>query len=113
MGRSVLFVCPTNVLCIKYGVNGVTLNKFFGIGMTETSRMAKFNEFLYDTIVFDEVFFYSVRKLGMLKRYCDEHPDKIVLATGDTNQLETIDVVSNQLNPDVYTNYCLNSILKT
>ena len=41
--------------------------------------------------MFDEVFFYSVRKLGMIKRYCDEHPEKIVLATGDTNQLETIE----------------------
>ena len=48
----------------------------------------------------------------MIKRYCDEHPEKIVLATGDTNQLETIDVVSNQLNPDDYTNFCLNSIFK-
>ena len=112
MGHRVLFVCPTNVLCIKYGVNGITLNKFFGLGMTETSKMARFNDFAYDTIVFDEVFFYSVRKLGMIKRYCDEHPEKIVLATGDTNQLETIDVVSNQLNPDDYTNYCLNSIFK-
>ena len=85
---------------------------FFGIGMTETSKMAKFNDFIYDTIVFDEVFFYSVRKLGMIKRYCDEHPEKIVLAMGDTNQLETIDAISNQLNRDDYTNYCLNSIFK-
>ena len=30
MGHNVLFVCPTNVLCIKYGVHGITLNKFFG-----------------------------------------------------------------------------------
>ena len=43
-------------------------------------------------------------------RYCDEHPEKIVIATGDTNQLETIDAISNQLNYDDYTNYCVNSI---
>ena len=67
MGHRVLYVCPTNILCIKYGVNGITLNKFFGLGMTETSKMAKFNDFLYDTIVFDEVFFYIVRKLGRIK----------------------------------------------
>ena len=46
MGHKVLFVCPTNVLCIKYGVNGITLKKFFGLGMTETSKMAKFNDFM-------------------------------------------------------------------
>ena len=63
--------------------------------------------------MFDEVFFYSVRKLARIKRYCDEHPEKIVIATGDSNQLETIDAISNQLNYDDYTNYCVNSSSET
>ena len=90
MGHNVLFVCLTNVLCKKYGDYGVTLNRVFSIGMTETSKMAKFNDIIYDTIVFDEVFFYSVRKLGRSKRYCDEHPEKIIIATGGTTTTRTI-----------------------
>jgi hypothetical protein len=48
----------------------------------------------YDTIVFDEIFFSSIRKLARIKRYCDEHPDKIVIATGDTSQLESSQTAS-------------------
>ena len=86
-GHKVLFVCPTNKLASKYGKNGCTVNRFFSIGMTEDTKMAKFDDSPFDTIVFDEIFFCSVRKLARIKRYCDEHPEKIVIATGDTNQL--------------------------
>ncbi len=34
------------------------------MGMTEDSKMAKFDDSPYDTIVFDEIFFGSVKKLG-------------------------------------------------
>jgi len=49
--------------------------------MTEQTQMAKFDDGPYDTIVFDEIFFSSIRKLARIKRYCDEHPEKIVIAT--------------------------------
>ena len=54
--------------------------------------MAKFDDSPFDTIVFDEIFFSCVRKLARIKRYCEERPEKIVIATGDTNQLECIDL---------------------
>ena len=82
-GQKVLFACPTNKLASNYGDNGCTINRFFSIGMTEDSKMATFDDSPYDTIVFDEIFFSSVRKLARIKRYCDEHPDKIVKATGE------------------------------
>ena len=90
-GHTVLFVCPTNKLASNYGDNGCTTHRFFSIGMTEDSKMSKFHDSLYDTIVSDEIVFSSVRKLARIKRYCDEHPDKIVTATENTDQLECID----------------------
>ena len=68
--------------------------------MTELTQMAKFDDGPYDTIVFEEIFFCSIRKLARIKRYCEEHPDKIVIATGDTSQLESIDCITNQHNYD-------------
>jgi hypothetical protein len=44
--------------------------------------------------------------LAKIKRY----PSKIILATGDTNQLETIDLVSNQIDYETYTDHCINTI---
>jgi hypothetical protein len=112
-GHRVLFVCPTKKLASYYGENGITLNKFFSIGMTENSKMARFDDSPYDTIVFDEIFFASIRKLARIKHYADKHPEKIIIATGDTNQLDTIDIVSNQLDYDDYSNHCINMIFPT
>ena len=53
-GHKVIFVCPTNVLAEKYKEHGCTLNKFFGIGLTEESKVTRFDDASYDTIVFDE-----------------------------------------------------------
>jgi hypothetical protein len=109
-GHKVLFVCPTNKLASNYGESGCTINRFFSIGMTEDTKMAKFDDSPFDTIVFDEIFFCSVRKLARIKRYCDANPDKIVIATGDTNQLECIDCVTNQHDYDTYYNKCVDMI---
>ena len=51
--------------------------------------------------------------LTKIKRYAENNPTKIILATGDTNQLETIDLVSNQIHYDVYTDHCVNTIFPT
>ena len=61
-------------------------------------------------IVFDEIFFSSIRKLVRVKRFCEEQPDKIVIATGDTNQLESIDLITNQHDYDEYFNRCIDLV---
>ena len=48
--------------------------------------------------------------LAKIKRYSESNPSKIMLATGDTNQLETIDLVSNQIDYEIYTDHCINTI---
>ena len=112
-GHKVLFVCPTNKLVQNNRESGVTLNQFFGVGMSEdggVTRMSKFNDKPYDVIVFDEIYFASVRMLAKVKRYSELNPDKIVLATGDTDQLESIDLISDSINHDTYMNHCIDTI---
>ncbi|MFM7979650.1 MAG: hypothetical protein ACKPKO_10075, partial [Candidatus Fonsibacter sp.] len=64
-GHHGLFVCPTYKLATNYKEHGCTINKLFGIGLTEGTNMAKFDDSGYDGIVFDEIFFCSVRNLAV------------------------------------------------
>ena len=109
-GHKVLFVCPTNRLASNYKENGCTLNKFFGRGLAEGTKMAKFDDSGYDTIVFDEILFCSVWHLARIKRYCDNNPNNIVVATGGTKQLECIDCTTNQHDYDEYYNRCVDLV---
>ncbi|MFM7980707.1 MAG: hypothetical protein ACKPKO_15445 [Candidatus Fonsibacter sp.] len=52
-GHKVLFVCPTNKPANNYKEHGCTINKFFGMGLTESTKLAKFDDSGYDTIVLD------------------------------------------------------------
>ena len=72
--------------------------------------MAKFDDSGYNVIVFDKIFFCSVRNLARIKRYCESNPDKIVIATGDTDQLECIDCITNKNDYDEYYNRCVDMI---
>ena len=42
--------------------------------MIEDSNMAKFDDSPHDTIVFDEIFFYNIRKLTRIKRMARQTP---------------------------------------
>jgi hypothetical protein len=98
LGHKVLFVCPTNKLTQKYGNDGVTLNKFFGLSVSDEERLTKFDFGNYDTIIFDEIYFSSIQKLAKIKQFCDNNPDIIVIATGDTAQLPPITDYTNTKN---------------
>ncbi len=75
-----------------------------------TQRMAKFGDSSYDGIVVDEVYFANVSMLAKIKRYFENNPNKIMPATGDTNQLETIDLVSHQIDYETCTDHCINTM---
>ena len=111
-GHNVLFVCPTNKLVQKYKAAGITINKFFSIGINANAKMSKFDDSNYDTIVFDEIYMSDLQKLARIKKYCDDNPDKIIIATGDTSQLEPINSLSNQFDYDYYSDHCINQIFK-
>lgn len=109
-GHKVLFVCPTNKLVQKYGCEGITMNRFFSMGVDQDTVMSKFDSSDYDVIVFDEVYLSCIKKLTKIKQYCDSHPEKIIIATGDTKQLEPIEKLSNQIDYDEYADHCVNAI---
>ena len=110
--HKVLFVCPTNKLVQNNRENGITLNMFFGVGMSEdkNQRISKFDDKSYDVIVFDEIYSASIRMLAKIRKYVKDNQDKIIIATGDTNQLECIDLINDQIEYDQYMDHCINSI---
>ena len=109
-GHNVLFVCPTNKLVQNYGSDGVTMNKFFSMGVDLDSLKVKFDSSEYDVIVFDEIYMSCIKKFAKIKQFAEAHPDKIIIATGDTKQLEPIDQLSNQVDYDDYADHCVNTI---
>ena len=56
----------------------------------ETKNMKRIHDSPYDVIVFDEIYFANITMLARIKRYSENNPNKIIIATGDTCQLETI-----------------------
>jgi len=65
LGYTVLFVCPTNVGAQKN--NGITMNQFFGVGLSENTKMERFNDNPYDCIVFDEIYMCDIQMLTRIK----------------------------------------------
>ena len=89
-----------------------TLNKFCGFVLTENTKITKFDDSDYQVIVCDEIFFYTPSILARIKKYCVENDSKIIIATGDTDQLEPVGQISNNLNYDSYMNQCINIIFE-
>ena len=111
-GHKVLFVCPTNKLAQNNKEHGITMHHFFGVGhqSTKNQKKSKFDASGYDVIVFDEIYFANIRMLARVKAYCEANPDKIIIATGDTAQLECIDLISNNMDYDKYMDHCIDTI---
>ena len=103
-----MFVCPTNKLAQNNLGNGVTLHSFFGLNAEQ--QISKFDASAYDVVVFDEIYFANIRMMALINKYSDANPDKIIRATGDTDQLECIDLISNNINYEEYMNHCIGII---
>ena len=52
--------------------------------------LTKVDSSQFDVIVFDEIYFVDIYKLSKIKNFVDNNQDKIIIATGDTAQLEPI-----------------------
>ena len=109
LGYNVLFVCPTNELMRNYK-NGITINKLFGMGISDDEKLKAFDTSEFNVIVFDEIYLHDIRKLSKIKKLCLNNPNKIIIATGDTCQIEPITELSNQKDYDIYANECVNNI---
>ena len=109
-GHNVLFVCPTRKLVQLY--KGATPNQFFSFGINPNSKMPKFDDSSYNVIVFDEIYFYDIPMMARIKKYCLANPDKIIIATGDTCQLNPINPLTNQFKHAEYADNCINQIFQ-
>ena len=49
--------------------------------------------------------------MALIWDFCKNNPDKIVVATGDTNQLKNPERVSNVMSFEKYANHCIDLIL--
>ena len=73
--------------------------------------MKLFDDSDFDTLVFDEIFFNDILFLTKIKKCVTEHPDKIIIATGDTNELPPVEEVANQMDPKYYLNFWVDQIV--
>ena len=48
--------------------------------------------------------------LARIKEYSETKLDKIIIATGDTNQLETVSELSNTISYEEYADHCINTM---
>jgi hypothetical protein len=115
LGYKVLFVSPTNILCKElvkdYNIDAITINKFFGFGVNEGNNFIKqFDSTDYDCIIFDEIYFYNVSNLMKVYNFIQNNNNKIILATGDIDQLESIEIVSNVQDDEQYIDNCINYV---
>eukprot|EP00438_Fugacium_kawagutii_P000596 Skav236168 [mRNA] locus=scaffold298:273670:276849:+ [translate_table: standard] len=109
--RKVLFIVPTNNLSQECGVEAITVNKFFGFGV-KNEKFTAYDYSDYDVLVFDEIYFNSIPTLVKIKELVDNNTDKIIIATGDTNQLPSVSEVSNTKDYQTYMDDCINQIFK-
>jgi len=121
-GHNVLMICPTNKLVKKYKrrigsnkfkqeqaehpeygiIDSTTVNKFFSIGLCDFTKMNKFDDSSFDVVVFDEIFFNGTNRMRRIYHYMRNNPDKIILGTGDTQQVPPIEKISNVKNTKKY-----------
>ena len=81
------------------------------MGISEDTSIQRFDASGHDVIVFDEILLVDTRKLAKILRYANRHPDKIVLSTGDENQLEPVEPMTNtHADVEAYSNECVNQI---
>jgi len=60
--------------------NGVTLNKFFSVGMGDDDFVANFDDRIYDVIVFDEIYFAGIHMFSKIKQYSESNLDQKILS---------------------------------
>jgi len=109
-GYKVLFACAWKELLNNCSLDGVSLNRFFGVDINDEDSRKKFDHSEYDVIVFDEIYLADIRMVAKIKKFCIENPDKIIMATGDTCQLKPIEEYTNTKIYKEYADECINQI---
>ena len=78
--------------------------------MVNDAKMRKFDDSLFDVIVFDEIFKNDLIILNKIKHYVEENPDKIILATGDTDQNKPVNLLSTEIEHKEHAYHCVSML---
>ena len=114
LGRNVCFVVPTNrLLQEKTGnLEATTYNKFFSIAVDSDEKLAPYDHSSFDVICFDEVLMGNRFILNKVRLFCLKHPEKIIIGTGDVNQLQSVEELTNCQDHKTYIDNCMDVIFK-
>ena len=89
----------------------MTLNMLLGIHLDDNKKMNKKDRSKYKCIVFDEIYLYNPDELKLISKFINKNIDKIILATGDTNQLKSFGYDSNNIEDlQKYISNCIDYI---
>jgi uncharacterized protein involved in tolerance to divalent cations len=117
LGHNVSFICPTNKLVQKYQaandkITSVTINKFFSISIGK-EHIRPFDYSDFNGFVFDEIYCNDIQVLNRIKRFIDNNKDKIIIATGDSEQLKPVNDITNQdIDYDNYMDSAMSQLFK-
>lgn len=106
------FILPYNKLCQNIrtdGYDAITYCRAFGLFKDdkEMKNIKSYDLSKHNTIIFDEALLYTPDRLKRLARLINENPDKVFIATGDTEQRNPIG-----FNDSKYLEHCMNVMFR-
>ena len=113
LDKNVLFVVPTNRLLEEKQVEATTYNKFFSIAVDAGENHPPYDHSSFDVICFDEVYMANRFIMNKVRLFCLKNPDKIIIGTGDTKQLQSVEVITNCQDHETYMDNCMDIIFKS
>jgi hypothetical protein len=117
LGYNVICICPTNKLVQKYQAandktTSATINKFLNINIGK-DKMKSFDYSGFDVFVVDEIYCNDMHVLKRIKKLIDNNKDKIIIATGDSEQLKPVNDITNQdIDYDEYMDSIMSQLFK-
>ena len=114
---TVSLTCPTNKLVQTYEaandkLTRIPITKFFNIKMGE-EKIQRFEYYEFNVFVVDEISFNDMHVLNRIKEFIDNAKYKLLIATGDSEQLKPVNEITNQdIDYDEYMDSVMSQLLK-
>ena len=115
LGKNVCFVVPNNRQLQERKVNmeATTYNKFFSVAVDADEKLPPFDHSPFDVICFDDVLMVNRYMLNKARLFSLNHSDeKIIIGTGDVNQLQSVEELTNCQDHKTYIDNCMDVIFK-
>ena len=100
LGYNVIFICPTNELVQQYEaandkLSSITIHKIFNIKMGDM-KITSFDYSELNVFIDDEIYCNDIHALNRIKKSIDNTKDKLVISTGDSEQLKPVTEITTQ-----------------